>query len=82
MVRVTGRLDAAVREAQRVMPVVPVTLPRHTTRGLPSLVSTEIGYGTVNGVVAGPPRPVVVDAARPSAGPARISGGITRVWGG
>ncbi|WP_426503297.1 cytochrome P450 [Dactylosporangium sp. McL0621] len=155
-------LDAAVREAQRVMPVVPVTLPRHTTRpvavdgtelpagalvfaspllehrdpevypeprryrpsrwtdaplrpytflpfgmgprrclgaefadaqvrttlgliaerGLPSLVSTEIGYGTVNGVVAGPPRPVVVDPARPSAGPARISGGITRVWGG
>ncbi|WP_433201651.1 cytochrome P450 [Dactylosporangium sp. CS-047395] len=150
-------LDAAVREAQRVMPVVPITLPRHTTRavtvaetevpagawtfvspllehrdasvypqphrfsparwtsapggpytfmpfgmgprrclgaefadaqvrttlrliaerGLPSLVTTEIGYDTVNGVVAGPPNPVVVDPARPATTLTRITGGVT-----
>jgi cytochrome P450 len=155
-----GQLDAAVKEAQRLMPIVPLTLPRRAVRpvtvegtavpqgalvfvsallehrnaevypepahyrpsrwtrppkpyeflpfglgprrclgaefadaqirttlrliaerGLPSLVTTKIGYGTVNGVVAGPSNPILLDTATPRAARLTpIEGGITAVW--
>jgi cytochrome P450 len=50
---------------------------------LPGLVTTEIGYGTVNGVVAGPRKPVLVDtAAAPSGRLTKIDGSVTAVWRG
>lgn len=159
------QLDAAVKEAQRIMPVVPITLPRRAVapvtvgetaipagalvfvsallehrnpsvypeptlyrpsrwtrpdqapkpyeflpfglgprrclgaefadaqirttlrliaeHRLPRLVTTEIGYGTVNGVVAGPRKPVLVDTAAAQSGrPTKIDGGVTAVWRG
>jgi cytochrome P450 len=155
-----AQLDAAVKEAQRIMPIVPLTLPRRAVRpvtvegtavpqgalvfvsallehrnpqvypepahfrpsrwstpprpyeflpfglgprrclgaefadaqirttlrliaeqGRPALVTTKIGYGTVNGVVAGPRHPILVDTTTPGAAAlTRIDGPVTAVW--
>jgi hypothetical protein len=50
---------------------------------LPRLISTNIDYGTVNGVVAGPLDPIMVDTrAAPSRRPVLLDGGIKAVWQG
>jgi cytochrome P450 len=59
---------------------VRATLRLIAERGLPTLVSTEVDYGTVNGVVAGPRKPIVVDTS--NGRPARITGSVTAVWQG
>jgi len=50
---------------------------------LPRLVSTNVDYGTVNGIVAGPLNPIVVDTrTAPRRHPVRLDGGIKAVWEG
>ncbi|MET7399230.1 cytochrome P450 [Dactylosporangium sp. NPDC005572] len=57
---------------------VRTTLSLMAERGLPGLVTTRVDYGTVNGVTAGPTRPIVV---RPRAGGwSRLTGTVTDVW--
>lgn len=68
-------LGAEFAEAQ-----VHTTLSLLVARGILRAVTTEVGYGTVNGVVAGPSEPIVVDTAVTGAAPAHFTGGITRVW--
>lgn len=91
-----------IKESQRLLPAVPITLPRRITRpveiaasppvpkgallflsrmverGLPVLATTRVDYGMVNGVTAGPTRPVLVRAGR--GGWSKLTGSVTEVW--
>lgn len=68
-------LGAEFAEAQ-----LRTTLGLLVARGLPTLVSTGVDYGTVNGVVAGPSKPVVVDTGVTSSRLTRVTGSVTEVW--
>ncbi|MGI5185036.1 hypothetical protein ACQEVZ_53165 [Dactylosporangium sp. CA-152071] len=47
-------------------------------RGLPGLVRPRVDYGMVNGVTAGPQRPVPVHVDRPRW--TVLTGSVTAVW--
>ncbi|GAA3226922.1 cytochrome P450 [Dactylosporangium siamense] len=57
---------------------VRTTLTLLLERGLPGLVEPRIDYGMVNGVTAGPRRPVPVRAGGPKW--TVLTGSVTRVW--
>ena len=57
---------------------VRTTLSLLLERGLPGLVGSRVDYGMVNGVTAGPRRPVPVRAGGPKW--TVLTGSVTDVW--
>jgi cytochrome P450 len=57
---------------------VRTTLSLMVERGLPGLATTRVDYGAVNGVTAGPTRPVLVRAGY--GGFATLTGNVTELW--